>query len=111
METKKDSHNEAESDILFSRTVKAGQRIYYIDVKKNKREDMYLSITESKKTLSGPQELPHVSFEKHKIFLFQEDFQKFQDSLTEVMQFVQLNQGEAEPRPQQDGEIKIDLEF
>lgn len=102
---------ETESDILFSKTIKAGQRIYYIDVKINKRGDMYLSITESKKTVSGSQEMPQVSYEKHKIFLFQEDFQKFQDSLKEGMNFVLENQGEASPRPQQDSEIEIDMEF
>lgn len=111
MQTNKETHNEAESDILFSRSIKAGQRIYYIDVKKNKREEMYLSITESKKMVSGSQEAPQVSYEKHKIFLFREDFLKFQEGLAEVMSYVQKNQGDSDPRPQEDDEIKIDMEF
>lgn len=52
----KNTPNGTEADILFSRTVKAGQRVYYIDVKKNKRGDNYLSITESKKMISGMQD-------------------------------------------------------
>lgn len=111
MQTNKKTQNESESDILFSRTIKAGQRIYYLDVKKNKRGDMYLSITESKKTVSGMQEMAQVSYEKHKIFIFSEDFQKFRDSLSDVMKFVTDSQGNAESRPEDDMEIKIDMNF
>ena len=104
--------DDKERDILFSRTIKAGQRIYYVDVKQNKRNEMYLSITESKKLFSGDTELPQVSYEKHKIFLYREDFQKFQDSLTEAMKFIVEEQGNAEPRSEKpENEIKIDLEF
>ncbi len=104
--------NEAQEmeDILFSRTVKAGQRIYYLDVKQNKRGEMYLSITESKKVQSGTAELPQTSYEKHKIFLFREDFQKFADSLADVMGYVNQQQGSADARQEKEGEINIDLE-
>lgn len=100
-----------DADILFSRTVKAGQRIYYIDVKRNRKGEMYLSITESKKMYSGSQEMPQVSFEKHKIFLFREDFGKFDEALQQAFDFVGGEQGEAEARPEQDEAIKLDLEF
>lgn len=107
----KNTPNGTEADILFSRTVKAGQRVYYIDVKKNKRGDNYLSITESKKMISGMQDSQHVSFEKHKIFLFPEDFEKFKESMTEAMTFAQSNH-EAEPRKEEEnGEINIDMDF
>ena len=100
-----------EAEILFSRAVKAGQRIYYIDVKRNRRDEMYLSITESKKMLSGTQEMPQVNFEKHKIFLFREDFSKFMEALDAALQFVEDGSGEA-PERQEDGDaIKLDLEF
>lgn len=111
METDKKTTDGREADILFSRTVKAGQRIYYIDVKRNRRGEMYLSITESKKMLSGPVEMPQVSYEKHKIFLFREDFGKFDEALREAFNFVGDEQGEAEPRPEQDDPINLDLEF
>ena len=107
-----------EADILFSRTVKAGQRIYYIDVKRNRRDEMYLSITESKKMLGGTQEMPQVSYEKHKIFLFREDFVKFGEAFQEAINFVSCEQGAAEERPlppeehpEADGAIKLDIDF
>ncbi|KAA6321125.1 hypothetical protein EZS27_029184, partial [termite gut metagenome] len=64
-------------EIVFSKSIKAGKRIYYLDVKKNRRDEMFLAITESKKIVQGDGEDPQVSFEKHKIFLYREDFDKF----------------------------------
>jgi hypothetical protein len=72
-------------DLIFSKSVKAGKRIYYLDVKKNRKEDLFLTITESKKIVVGEGDNAQVSFEKHKIFLYQEDFEKFMDGLKEVM--------------------------
>ena len=59
-----------EHDIIYSRAIKAGKRIYYLDVKLNRREEMFLSITESTKKIVGTQDDPQVTFEKHKIFLY-----------------------------------------
>lgn len=61
-----------EKDILFSKMVKAGKRVYYIDVKRDRREEYYLSITESKR-LNAVSETDKPVFEKHKIFLYRED--------------------------------------
>ena len=110
-DNKQQTQDGRDADILFSRTVKAGQRIYYIDVKRNRKGEMYLSITESKKMFSGPQDMPQVSFEKHKIFLFREDFGKFEDALREAFDFVSGEQGEAEERPEHEEAIKLDLDF
>lgn len=111
METEKKPIESRDSEILFSRTVKAGQRIYYIDVKRNRKGELYLSITESKKMLSGSAEEPQVSYEKHKIFLFREDFGKFDEALRDAFNFVKEEGGEA-PERQGDGDaIKLDLEF
>lgn len=111
IETDKRQIDNREADILFSRTVKAGQRIYYIDVKRNRRDEMYLSITESKKMLSGTQEMPQVSYEKHKIFLFREDFGKFDEALRDAFNFVSGEQGEAQERSEDGDAIKLDMEF
>ncbi len=111
MEELKKNENVGERDILFSKAVKAGQRIYYVDVKMNRRQEMYLSVTESKKMVSGDADMPQVSYEKHKIFLYAEDFQKFLASLTEAMDFITKSQGEVRPREDKEGEIKIDMEF
>ena len=90
-EYKKNSSLENEKEIVFSQAIKAGKRIYYIDVKKNRKDEMYLSITESKKIVSG--EDAQISFEKHKIFLYREDFEKFVNGLNEAVQFIVDAQG------------------
>ena len=111
METEKKQTEGFDAEILFSRTVKAGQRIYYIDVKKNRKDELYLSITESKKMLGGTAEMPQISYEKHKIFLFREDFGKIEEALRDAFSFVSSEGGEV-PERQQDGDaIKIDLDF
>ena len=106
----KTTQGSPDTGILFSRTVKAGQRIYYVDVKENRRGEKYLSITESKKMVSNDEENPHVSYEKHKIFLFSEDFDKFLVALQEAMSYAQAASPEAEERAEA-GEIHIDLDF
>lgn len=76
-------------EIVYSRAVKAGKRIYYLDVKKNRKNDLFLCITESKKVVWGDTpETQQVQFEKHKIFLYKEDFDKFADGLSEVIEFI-----------------------
>ncbi len=78
------------TEIIFSKCVRSGLRIYYFDAKRNKDGQMYLSITESKKQINnstdsseGPQ------FEKHKIFLFEEDFGEFFEAINMVADFIQ----------------------
>lgn len=72
---------EKEKELVFSQTVKAGKRIYYFDVKQSRNGDRYLSITESKKIVEGTAENPRFSFEKHKIFLYKEDYDKFLNAM------------------------------
>jgi len=113
MEDFKKVDENKERDIVFSRTIKAGKRIYYVDVKRNRKDELYLAVTESKKVLEGNDPInPKVNFEKHKIFLYKEDFEKFQSSISEAIAFIEQEQGKAEPRPETEGpEIKIDLDF
>ena len=82
------STGKKEHDIIYSRAIKAGKRIYYLDVKLNRREEMFLSITESTKKILGTQKDPQVTLAKHKIFLYNEDFDKFMEGLNEVMDFI-----------------------
>lgn len=96
----REMNEETDKDILFSKSIKAGKRIYYIDVKKNRKDEMYLSLTESKKVVSNDGDENHVNFEKHKLFLYREDFQQFSNALSEAIQFVRSQQGEAQPRQQ-----------
>ena len=87
-EFRKKTADEIEKDVIFSHAIKAGKRIYYMDVRKTRKEEMYLSITESKKIVSGEGEEQQVSFEKHKIFLYREDFSNFIDGLTKTIKFI-----------------------
>ncbi len=82
-----------DKEIVFSKAIKAGKRIYYLDVKKNRKDEMFLAITESKKIIYGEGEDVHVSFEKHKIFLYKEDFDKFMTGLTQAVDYIQSHQG------------------
>jgi hypothetical protein len=75
--------NNGYKDELFTKRVRAGKRTYFFDVKATKSEqDWYITITESKRV--GEEE-----YEKHKIFLYKEDFEKFRDALTETVGYVQ----------------------
>ena len=118
MEEKKSGMIESDKEIVFSQAIKAGKRIYYIDVKKNRKDEMYISITESKKLVSGEGENTILSFEKHKIFLYREDFTKFANSLKEAIDYVVAEQGEYVPRyqeapvePKEGENLNIDIEF
>lgn len=98
VEKKKNEFEKKDNEIVFSKSIKAGKRIYYLDVKKSRNEDMFLAITESKKKINARDEDMHVSYEKHKIFLYKEDFDKFIEGLEEVIGFIKKEQGEAPQR-------------
>ena len=121
---KKKSAADGDKEIVFSKAIKAGKRIYYLAVKKNRKDEMFLAITESKKIVTGEGEVSQVSFEKHKIFLYKEDFEKFMNGLQQAIQFISAEQGLPEPRLEDkelpaeeqteslsEGEIKIDIDF
>ena len=86
----KNSLNKTEKDIIYSKMLKAGKRIYYLDVKKNLREELFIVITESKRNYS--EDNANVTFEKHKIFLYKEDFEKFMNGMDDIINFIR-NQG------------------
>ena len=73
---------------IFSKSVRAGKRTYFFDVKTTRRNDYYLTLTESKKRFNRD---GRFYFEKHKIFLYKEDFEKFTDGLTEVIGYIKEN--------------------
>ena len=112
-EFKKKSAADGDKEIVFSKAIKAGKRIYYLDVKKNRKEEMFLAITESKKIVSGEGDDAQVSFEKHKIFLYKEDFEKFMDGLHQAIQYIESDGNEDLPLLEESNteEIKIDIDF
>ncbi|TDK41985.1 DUF3276 family protein [Algoriphagus formosus] len=69
---------------IFSKKVKAGKRTYFFDIKSTRGNDYYLTITESKRKTNGDS----FSYEKHKIFLYKEDFFKFAEALNESIEHV-----------------------
>lgn len=93
----KNQEERRDQEIVYSRSVKAGKRIYYLDVRKARNNDLYLCITESKRTRNDGQEMP--SFEKHKVFLYKEDFAHFTEGLEDVIGYVKSQLGEIEERP------------
>ncbi len=82
-EKKDDMENNREE--IYTKAVRAGKRTYFFDVKATRNNDYYLTITESKKTFDndGSQ-----NFEKHKIFLYKEDFEKFTEGLEDVVSYI-----------------------
>lgn len=94
-EKRKISFEKKDNEIIYSKAIKAGKRIYYLDVKKSRNEDLFLAITESKKKKMGPEDDAQVTYEKHKIFLYKEDFDSFAAGLEDVIAFIKREQGEA----------------
>lgn len=124
---KKSAVEIGDKEIVYSQSVKAGKRIYYMDVKKSRKDELFLSITESKKIVTGDGDDAQVTYEKHKIFLYKEDFDKFCNSLNEAVAFIKERQPYTPPVPATevaeetaeaesdtavlDEPLKIDIEF
>ncbi|MBO7492468.1 MAG: DUF3276 family protein [Bacteroidales bacterium] len=77
--------NQDKNEVL-SRAVKAGNRTYFFDVKSTKTGEMYLKITESKRKFNDV--TGTFFYEKHKVFLYKEDFEKFQNALNGMVEFI-----------------------
>ena len=75
----------SDKEEVFTKVVRAGKRTYFFDVKSTRHEDLYLTITESKKR---PGKEGKMFYEKHKIFLYKEDFEKFTEGLREAVAFA-----------------------
>jgi hypothetical protein len=80
---------------LYSNAVRAGKRTYFFDVKATRSNELYLTITESKKRFD--QQSGNFFYEKHKLFLYQEDFDKFINALKESYTTIENMQGEISP--------------
>ncbi|MBE6208950.1 MAG: DUF3276 family protein [Rikenellaceae bacterium] len=76
------------SEDVYSKVVRAGKRTYFFDVKSTRNGDLFLTITESRKRMNSD---GTSRFEKNKIYLYKEDFDKYADGLNEVMEFVKKN--------------------
>ena len=84
-----------EKEEIYSKAIRAGKRTYFFDVKATKGNDYFLTLTESKKRV---EEDGSFYFEKHKIFLYKEDFEKFAEGLDEVVAYIQAAIGGEAPK-------------
>lgn len=88
-----DYNRERNNDEVYSKAVRAGKRTYFFDIKSTRAEDLYITITESKRRLEEG-----AGYEKHKIFLYKEDFEKFKEGLLEVIEKIdEMNNGNYDP--------------
>jgi hypothetical protein len=94
---KKERHDREE---VYSKAIRAGKRTYFFDVKTTRAEDKYLTITESKRRFNNEQ--GKFIYEKHKIFLYKEDFEKFMHGLTVCIDFIDTGiMPEPDPEPEE----------
>lgn len=89
-------NKDREREEIFSRAVRAGKRTYFFDVKATVGEEYYITITESKRRFNNEQ--GKFFYEKHKLFLYKEDFDKFANGLSDVIEFIRT--GKAPDRPE-----------
>jgi hypothetical protein len=101
---------------IFSKAVRAGKRTYFFDVKATRNEQYYLTITESKRRFLNEQ--GKFVYEKHKIFLYKEDFEKFVKGLDVAIRFIEtgeIPENDAADEPRQEvvpsHESKLDVSF
>ncbi len=85
-------------DDIYSKAVRAGKRTYFFDVKATRANELYLTITESKRRFN--QQTGDFFYEKHKLFLYREDFEKFKEALEETFGKISELQGDIIPRDQ-----------
>ena len=101
-------------DDLFSKIVRAGKRTYFFDVKATRANQQYLTITESKRRFNEDQ--GKFFYEKHKIFLYGEDFEKFRNGLNTAITFIETGEDNQKPdieKPDSNDEVSssVDVSF
>ena len=84
-------HGKNVQEEIHSKVLRAGRRTYFFDVRATKADDYYLTITESKKHTADN---GNVFYKKHKIYLYKEDFEAFQEMLTEATDYILEKRGE-----------------
>ena len=97
-----ESENKPRREEIFSRTVRAGKRTYFFDVKSTRSNEYYLTITESKRRFNNEQ--GKFYYEKHKVFLYKEDFEKFTKGMLTAIKFIET--GEVPPEETEKQEKK-----
>ena len=89
---------EYHEDQILSKAVKAGRRTYFFDVRATRGDDYFLTITESRKTVDAE---GNTTYDRHKIFLYKEDFDKFVHGLSETLDYIRSHRPMPEPELQE----------
>ena len=84
---------------VYSRVIKTNYRTYFLDVRVTKRGQNYLTLTESKKKFD--QNSGKMTYEKHKVFLYKEDFDEFAEAFADVVKYAKENEHEHEEYQEQ----------
>ena len=93
---------------IYSRVIRAGKRTYFFDVKATRAGEQYLTITESKRRFNNEQ--GKFYYEKHKLFLYKEDFEKYSRGLSEVIEFIETGKKAPEPEAEVEKDKEKDKE-
>ena len=109
---KHDGMDQQDRDEIYSKVIRAGKRTYFFDVKATRGDDYFLTITESKKVFDFE---GNSHYEKHKIFLYKEDFEKFAQGFEETVGFIStlrdgLGPADNPAAPAQDGFKNLEFE-
>jgi len=106
------SDNKERREEVFSKAIRAGKRTYFFDVKATRSDEYYITVTESKKRFNNEQ--GKFFYEKHKIFLYKEDFEKFANGLRDVVKFIETGEipveDEAEERSNHRDQDSVEFE-
>jgi len=100
-----DQHDREE---IYSKVVRAGKRTYFFDVKATRKDDYYLTLTESKKIFDKD---GRFHFEKHKLFLYKEDFEKFADGYADAVAYIKKMKGDFSEQVREDPDNDEDDAF
>jgi hypothetical protein len=104
-----DSFRKDNREDIFSLVVRAGKRTYFFDVKETRAGEKYLTITESKRRFSN--ESGKFFYEKHKIFLYGEDFDKFTHGLNGVIDFIETGKEPVVEEEEKKSSVGDDFSF
>lgn len=98
----------ANRDEVYSNAVRAGKRTYFFDVKATRGNDLYVTITESKKKYKEDGEF---FYEKHKLFLYKEDFEKFKDGFDDVLNKIEELRATGDYKEDNSEDYKTSVKF
>ncbi len=85
-----DNESNERKNEVYSIPIRAGKRTYFFDVKATRSNELYLTVTESKRRFNN--ENGKFFYEKHKLFLYKEDFEKFANGLQEAIHFIKTGE-------------------